>query len=261
MPLTDILVATDDNRRAAPLFRVAAGYASRHGARLTGILYTGQPLFAPPRDHEEEAMRTFSLIAAERGVESRWINGGRKGVGPDVLFHQSRSTGLVIAGQPPEEGHKGGHPELPERLILNAGRPVLIIPYAGSFTTFGERILVAWSDGRESARALHDALPLLKMANKVRLVGMVDSDEDDTSPDRFDAINSFLERCGIDVRPDELFAPDFPLADLLLNRAADEGSDLLVMGAFGHTPGSRPVMGRIAKHILKHMTLPVLMAH
>ena len=110
MPLTDILVATDDHRRAAPLFRVAAGYASRHGARLTGILYTGQPLFAPPRDHEEEAMRTFSLIAAERGVESRWINGGRKGVGPDVLFHHARSTGLVMISQPPGGGAAGRAP-------------------------------------------------------------------------------------------------------------------------------------------------------
>ena len=261
MPLTDILAVCDDHRRAGPLFMVAAGYAARHGARLTGLLYTGQPLFAPSREPEEEALRTFSRVAAEQGVESRWVNYGRKGVGPEVLFHQARSAGLVIAGQPPGEGHKWGHPDLPERLILNSGRPVLIIPYAGSFTTFGERILVAWNDGRESARALHDALPLLKMAHKVRLVGMVDSDEDDTSPDRFDAINSFLERCGIDARPDELFAPDFPLADLLLNRAADEGSDLLIMGAFGHTPGSRPVMGRIARHILKHMTVPVLMAH
>lgn len=261
MPLTDILAVCDDHRRAAPLFTVAAGFAARHGARLTGLLYTGQPLFAPSRGPEEDAMRTFCRVTAEQRVESRWINGGRKGVGPELLFHQSRSTGLVVTGQPSGEGHKGGHQDLPERLILHGGRPVLVIPYAGSFTTFGERILVAWSDGRESARALHDALPILTMAHKVRLVGMVDSDEDDTAPGRFDAINSFLERCGVDARPEELFAPDFPLADLLLNRAADEGSDLLVMGAFGHTPGSRPVMGRIAKHILKHLTLPVLMAH
>ena len=261
MPLTDILVATDDHRRAAPLFRVAAGYASRHGARLTGILYTGQPLFAPPRDYEEEAMRTFSLIASERGVESRWINGGRKGVGPDVLFHHARSTGLVMISQPPGTGQRGGHPDLPERLILNAGRPVLIVPYAGTFSTFGERVIVAWNDGRESARALHDALPILSLAQRVRLLGMVDSDEDDANPARFDAINSFLERCGIEARPEELFAPDFPLADLLLNRAAEEGGDLLVMGAFNHPPGSRPVFGRIARHILMHMTLPVFMAH
>jgi nucleotide-binding universal stress UspA family protein len=261
MPLTDILVATDDHRRAAPLFRVAAGYAYRHGARLTGVLYTGQPLFAPPRNHEEEAMRTFSLIAAERGVESRWINGGRQGVGPDVLFHHARSTGLVIAGQPPGEGHKGGHPDLPERLILNAGRPVLIVPYAGTFSTYGERVIVAWNDGRESARALHDALPILRLAQRVTLLGMVDSDEDDTAPDRFDAVASYLGRCGIDPRPEELFAPDFPLADLLLNRVAEEGADLLVMGAFGQPPGNRPVLGRIARHFLKHMTLPVLMAH
>ena len=261
MPLTDILAACDDHRRAAHVFTVAAGYASRHGARLTGLLYVGQPLFVPPRDHEEEAMRVFSRIAADHGLESRWVNGGRRGVGPEVLFHQARSTGLVVIGQPPGEGHRGSHPDLPERLILNAGRPVVIVPYAGTFATYGERVLIAWNDGRESARALHDALPILRKAQRVRLLGMIDSDEDDSSPDRFVAVNSFLERCGIEARPEELFAPNFPLADLLLNRAADEGSDLLIMGAFGHTPGSRPVFGRIARHILKHMTLPVLMAH
>jgi nucleotide-binding universal stress UspA family protein len=261
MPLTDILAVCDDHRRAAPLFAVAAGYAVRHGARLTGLLYTGQHLFAPPREPEEEAMRTFSLVAAERGVESRWVNGGRRGVGPDVLFHHSRSAGLAVVGQPGGDGQRGGHPDLPERLILNAGRPVIIVPYAGTFTTFGERVFVAWNDGRESSRALHDALPILRLARTVRLIGMIDSDEDDTSADRFDAVLSFLMRAGIDARSEELFAPDFPLADLLLNRAGDGGGDLIVMGAFSHTPGSRPVFSRIAKHLLKHMTLPVLMSH
>ncbi|MFX7996900.1 hypothetical protein ABTK59_20175, partial [Acinetobacter baumannii] len=62
-------------------------------------------------------------------------------------------------------------PDFVETLILESGRPVLVVPYAGRFTSVAQRVLVAWSGGRESARALHDAMPLMS-GNTVQVLQM-----------------------------------------------------------------------------------------
>jgi nucleotide-binding universal stress UspA family protein len=47
----------------------------------------------------------------------------------------------------------------------------------------------------------------------------------------------------------------------LLSLAADLGSDLLVLGCYGHTRAREFILGGTTKTVLKSMTLPVLMAH
>lgn len=76
---------------------------------------------------------------------------------------------------------------------------------------------------------------------------------------RFSLIHeSRLDASGIHARGDVVISLEFPLADMILNRACEESCDLLVMGAFR---GDRPALGKIARHVLQHMTLPVLMSH
>jgi nucleotide-binding universal stress UspA family protein len=139
---------------------------------------------------------------------------------------------------------------------------VLTVPYAGRFERFGERVLIAWNDGRESTRAIHDAFPILRAAHRVHLIKVI------TEPDalrgaekRLVEIVEYLGRAGVRCKGEMVLSIDFPAGDRILNRAAEEGSDLLVMGAYGHAGNGKPVLGGVAKHILKHMTLPVMMSH
>ena len=48
---------------------------------------------------------------------------------------------------------------------MHSGTATLVVPVAGRFARIGENVWVAWNATRESARALHDAMPLLRRAN------------------------------------------------------------------------------------------------
>ena len=44
-------------------------------------------------------------------------------------------------------------------------------------------------------------------------------------------------------------------------RSAEYGTDLLVMGCYGHSRLREFVLGGASEHVLGHMTIPVLMSH
>jgi nucleotide-binding universal stress UspA family protein len=59
----------------------------------------------------------------------------------------------------------------------------------------------------------------------------------------------------------QVTASDIDIGNALLSLASDQNSDLLVMGAYGHTRFREILLGGVTRQILKSMTLPVLMAH
>ena len=85
-------------------------------------------------------------------------------------MEQARSCDLVIASQTDPDWDYSLLLDFPERLAIESGRPTLIVPHAGRFPRFGQRVLVAWNGKREAARAVFDALPLLNEAEAVRVL-------------------------------------------------------------------------------------------
>jgi nucleotide-binding universal stress UspA family protein len=261
MSLTSILVHLDSTRSMESRLSLAAGYAAKHGARLRAVYADG----AAPPDAGEKSAALFREETARAGIDGEWVDAGPHTGDEDTveaLIHHAHTTDLVVIGQTHPDGGSPGLPrDLPERLILSCGRPVLTVPYTGKFTNFGERVLVGWKDGRESTRAVHDSLPILRRSHRVQLLRVLMARDGGTPAGLPLHLVSFLAGHGIKARPEEILAPDFPLGDLLLNHACEEGSDLLVMGAYSMAPNGRPVLGKTARHILRHMTLPVLMSH
>ena len=102
----------------------------------------------------------FHAIAAEAGVtDAVWVAPRVDPIGAAVLH--ARYSDLAIIGQPPrDEVNAAFSAELAHAVVTSSGRPVLFVPYIGSQKTLGERVLIAWKDSRESARAVSDALPL-----------------------------------------------------------------------------------------------------
>jgi nucleotide-binding universal stress UspA family protein len=149
---------------------------------------------------------------------------------------------------------------LPEELALGVGRPVLVVPRYGTFETFGERVLIAWNGSREATRAVHDALPLLTRATKVTVLS-IDPEPDSGARVPSADITLHLARHGVSAEADSTVALDMAVGDMLLSRAADLGANLLVMGAYGHSRVREMVLGGATRHILQHMTVPVLMSH
>jgi nucleotide-binding universal stress UspA family protein len=119
--------------------------------------------------------------------------------------------------------------------------------------------MVAWKAGRESIRAVNDSLPHLQKAQSVVIVeGKTSSENRD---DSIKAINDFLLNHGVKAALEAINAGDFPIGDMLLNCVCDKNIDLLVMGVFAPNRRGKLEMSPVARHVLKHLTVPVLMSH
>jgi nucleotide-binding universal stress UspA family protein len=148
--------------------------------------------------------------------------------------------------------------DFPEYMVLNSGRPTLIVPYAGEFSNIGQRPVVAWDGSRAAARAVTDALPFLKLAESVS-IAMFNSKL--SAGEQVGAeLVAFLGRHDIQA---EVIAKKTKLdiGNALLSLAADCDADMLVMGGYGHSRLREMIMGGVTRRILESMTLPVLMSH
>jgi nucleotide-binding universal stress UspA family protein len=174
----------------------------------------------------------------------------------------ARSADLVIAAKSDPEFEDSMMLDFPETLATDSGRPTLIVPRSAEGRPIGRRITVAWNGRREAARATFDALPLLETADDVRLL-WVNPEDDPRGAGDLPTIEiaATLARHGIKCEAAQSRSTDLKVGDEILARLADHASDLLVMGAYGHTRMREFIFGGTTRHILKHMTVPVLLSH
>ncbi len=147
----------------------------------------------------------------------------------------------------------------PDYLPLVAGCPVLVLPRAGKTDVAAKRVLVAWTPSRETLRAVRDGLPFLAQSKKIFLLA-VDPRERDDDPGV--GIKTFLARHGLEVEAEFRPSRGIDRVGEAIIAAADKfGADLIVMGAYGHSRLYELIVGGATRHVLGHMTLPVLMSH
>jgi nucleotide-binding universal stress UspA family protein len=121
-------------------------------------------------------------------------------------------------------------------------------------------VMVCWDGSRSAARAVGDALPFLLRAEKVEVV-LVASEPGKSDEIPGADIAHHLARHGLKVELKRIVAVDVDVTNTLLSHAADVGSDLLVMGGYGHSRLREFVLGGVTRGILASMTLPTLMSH
>jgi len=264
MSIKDILLYLDDSPACERRIDVALSLAKSQGARVTELSIVTYGYYQPHYLRTEEKIAAAGALleakARAAGVEARCrsIESGVVGVtARELLIRASHCSDLVVVGQ--ESSRSARAEAVIEHLVTGGGRPVLIVPAAGAFPTVGTRVLVAWKNGREATRALHDALPILQQAEQVTLLTV--ASEEESSRDQWEGIQEHLQRHGIKARSELCPVTSATLADNLLNHSFEGGYDLLVMGAY--YPGSRrgSQLGKAADQILREMTIPVLMSH
>jgi nucleotide-binding universal stress UspA family protein len=275
--LKDLLVYVDHDPTCEARVDLALGLAGQHDAHLTGLhAMTGTHLpgwaeaeLSPTlrdlrrrqlAERAGQAKEAFEARARRHGVRVEWRVS--EGDLTDTVRLHARYADLTVVGQGLDlEGAPGSLAALPEDLVLGVGRPVLVIPRYGTFPAFGQRVLIAWNGSREATRAVNDALPLLARAARVTVLS-IDPDDDHRRPRVPSAdIALHLARHGIAAEAASTRGLDLGVGDLLLSRAADLGADLIVMGAYGHSRLREMVLGGATRHVLRHMTVPVLMSH
>jgi nucleotide-binding universal stress UspA family protein len=278
MALKDLMVYVDGGPRAQAVLDAAIHLAAAHEAHLVGVYVKTHPhipnyvrsmitedVLRRQSDLIEDAARGAEQMFKDRagggGIRAEWrrVEGQ---VLPLVALH-ARYCDVAVVGQSDPSGENGGTDlEIPDRLILSLGRPVLVIPAAGEFPLIGHRVMVAWDAGRPATRAVNDALPFLERARHVSVVAVNPTEAGEEHGDIPSAdICLHLARHGINAEAQHVFTDDVDVADMLLSRAADQAIDLFVMGAYGHARWRELVLGGVTRHMLSHMTMPVLMSH
>ncbi|MCF6180178.1 MAG: universal stress protein [Geopsychrobacter sp.] len=262
MAYKSILVHLDQAERSAIRFDLALDLAKRQQASLNGYYATSMPyLVQQAGQHHKESRVACEEKADNAGVPFIWVEESKEMQQQTLtarLNYQSFFSDLTIIGQPgADAGSSGATPrDLPEKLILTSGHPVLCIPFAGNFKQVGKRTMIAWRSGRTSARALFDALPLLTQAETVHLLSFAtNSAEAATNIITLKKLAGYLDQHGIKAATESRTIQGIGFGDALLNRVAEEGIDLLVAGG-----GLPSAPAPLASQVLKQMTVPVLMS-
>lgn len=272
MALKDILLHIDDTPSCPTRIDLAINLARTHGAHLKGLYVHSHSYYSPRYDSRttetvQKAEQLFNDKAAQAGISSEWLYLDWPVVGvsiTEIINLQAYYTDLVIVGQPDHNFANHGTPlDLPERLGLGAGRPLLVVPYTGSFTTTGERVMIAWKSGRESTRAANDAMPILKKSRHVSVVTITPAGNyDNNDEENAVKICSHLSRHGVNAGHEQIqSSSSITIGDLLLNHACEQKMDLLVMGAFAQTRRGVFMLSPVAKHLMNYMTVPILISH
>lgn len=270
MAYKDILVYAGGTGFEARV-RLAAGLAEAYGAHVVGLHVAAPPDLPPYVEAQltRELLQAHErLVSQERDACQAGFDAAFKGASvsaewrasegdeADILQLHGRYADLVVLGQ--EDPETPGA-DVAGQIVLMLGRPVLVVPYVGTFETVGQRVLVAWDASRAAARAIGDAMAILQRAEAVSVLSL-NPDEDHAAMAGVD-IATHMARHGVTVEAQHLTAKDMETGAMLLSRAADFGADMIVMGAYGHARWRELVLGGVTEHMLGHMTVPVLMSH
>ncbi len=284
MGFRDVIVIFTDADCLTNRLDLAADIARPEGAHLIGLYlmppitflagglpYTGtetelRALEALEAERRARTLRTagevenaLHAVAEREGLAHEWrvVEGD---VVHSAVLH-ARHADITIVGQN-DPDRPALAPHLPESVLLGSGRPVLIVPYAGHFQSVGHNVLVAWNATREAARAVADAVPILRKAGKVVVLSVNPPSAEVGGPAWPAAdIARHIARHGVVAEASSSVSHDIDVGNVILSRAADFGSDLIVMGGYGHSRQREFLLGGVTRTLLQHMTVPVLMSH
>lgn len=276
--LRDIAVFLDATPDGARIGRHAAKLAQRHNAHLVGIygvtrtplspaatFVRGTAVAAVSRQQvqadEQKALTAahhFGELTREFQIGSEFRIVWRDSVIDDSVL-RALQCDLIVAAHPRPV-------DLPsnwsaERLLLEMGIPVVLVPNGWNGETIGDAVLIAWNRSREARRAVNDAMPFIDTASKVTIL-TVDSDRNPAYYGDEPGANLFdhLGRHGAKAEMAKADSHGQPVAQVILSEAAARGADLLILGAYSHPRSREMVFGGVTRSLLANTQLPMLIS-
>jgi nucleotide-binding universal stress UspA family protein len=278
MSYPTILVHVDLSVHAPARMRYAAALAHAHGAHLVGAAmfgiahdvfphgYDTEPgtlaagVFQPLADNARRALSRFESIARDMHVPhaSHFVC-DQADQGLALL---ARFADLVVVSQDdPNDSLPEMATRLPEFLILNCARPVLVLPYTDPAPYHNPRVLVAWDGSKEASSAMRASIPLLRRTSTVTVAiltgpGLSAEDFHAQQPE----LLRFLARHHVTPRI-LVREAQHDSGQQLLALANELGCGLLVMGCYGHSRFRELCLGGASRTVLAESDIPLLLAH
>jgi nucleotide-binding universal stress UspA family protein len=273
MLIRDLSVYVDNDAAARARIELAMAVAERHEAHLTA-LYVRRPIYSPryigtyiPADvveqlervadaEEREARELFQSVLAKSNVVTHWQASADSPA--RALSAAGRATDLLVLraeGADDAKVHRYYHSS---EVVLNIGRPVLIAPCSRDCKAPDKHAVIAWDGSRESARAVHDALPLLMITERVSVVTIGEPAYGEVLPPD---LTQHLARHELHADWQRATDAGVDTGEALLTFAEQAGADLIVAGAYGRSRFRELVLGGVTQYLLQHTSIPVLMSH
>lgn len=279
MDYRNILVLADSTATSKLRVAAALDLAMCCNAELTGVFLSSAFLatfgareagaFMTPEDTtrllDEQAAAVaaasararapFELAARQAGVSFVWQD--ISGDGRDPLIAAARRHDLAIL---PSVCHVGvsDHVIPAGEVGMACGCPVLVMPESGYDPSVGQRVLVAWKDSRETARALNDAWPILRRAKEIHVVKIGDDGEAVLDP-------MLLRQFSLHGCPEPKVVVDCgndaSTGEILRRHIGISGADFVVMGLYGHARLREMVFGGVSHDMLQTVPMPLLISH
>ena len=280
MAFKTILLNLNETRRNPALFEQAAHLARMSSGHIAGVyvipavqLYPSTAIEAMPVIFEAQReffqrQRETVKSAFAAGLRQHAVNGDLEVVDSpsplisDTVIEYGRASDLLVLSQTDGEAREGVELDFVDRVVMAAGRPVLILPLKSQAVDAFGTVIVAWNGRREAARAAFDSLPLLHQAKEVRVI-WIDPQQDENRPTGLAGrdLAQALTRHGVNAVAESMPGNGREAGEALLTKIFDTGANLLVMGAYGHARLREFILGGATREVLKNMACPVLFSH
>ena len=258
MAYKDILVYLDPGADATGRLRLAVQLAKTHGARLIGVDASDESaLVGGWGDRALHIRPAFEAAVEDAGVVGHFIGADAE---PALGGGFAHCVDLIVASHPEGEARKLLREEVPDRVLIEAGAPVLILPQDWPYGPSGVNVVIAWNASREAARAVHDAMPLLEKAKKVTIFSF--SSRTHGLRASAERLADHLLRHGVAARvSDWIDTGDVSALEALFASLDTQDADLIVAGAFSRSRLFETLFGSVSQDLLRQPTAPIFMSH
>jgi nucleotide-binding universal stress UspA family protein len=208
----------------------------------------------------ESTIKSFTAASSRAGIsaEPLMLSASLNGAG-DRFARMARRFDLAIVGQGEAEMSSMDQ-IIGETTLFESGRPMIMVPRIEKGPFKIDNVMICWDGSRAAARAIGDAIPIIKESSRVEIVIITNEHGKQYDIEGAD-IGQHLARHGLKVNVHRLPGGGIDVADALLSHAADSATDFMVMGGYGHSRLREFVLGGVTRSIFQSMTVPVLLSH
>lgn len=255
----EILVFLDASPDNDARLVVAIALARQHEARLIGVDVSPPSAFEGRwGDRARRIQDDFANQLKQSALDGEYLIAGTGAA--DWKDYYAHYADLVVATQRDDSNADVIPARVPDDVLLSAGVPMLILPFAWRPAPFGESVVLAWNPSREATRAVHDAMPILAHAKKVTVFAFAPrTDAMESDPE---LLACHLRRHG--VSSDVYTWPvtgDISAVEALFACLDMHDADLIVAGAYGHSRWFEGLFGGMSRALLRQPVMPVLLSH
>lgn len=264
MSYKTLLIHVEPTIAGRERLRAAVDLAREFSARLIGVGARALNPMPDPigisivklKEETETELKHAALLFDEeaRGLGPAALWRAETDFPTQVLLRLACGADLIVAGRW-VEGHPMEHKPGTADLIMGAGLPVLVVP-EGAKIDF-RKIVIAWKATREARRAISESLPLLKLAEQVRVLRFDNGEDDQQIMD----VAERLRVHGINVKAEVRKQIEGSVAGDLLAAASEMGAGLIVAGGYGHSRLREWVLGGVTHGLLQTSGICVLFSH